>query len=63
MPRPVPVQHCVTCVVGDVLETVLAIAVGAWLGTALSANVPKYGAATLSFVFGAVLLWQGIQAL
>lgn len=48
---------------GMVSADVLAIALGAWLGKTLPTEVIKYGAAVLFFMFGALLVFQGIQAL
>jgi Ca2+/H+ antiporter, TMEM165/GDT1 family len=48
---------------GMVSADVLAIALGAWLGKTLPTEVIKYGAAVLFFMFGALLVVQGIQAL
>ena len=48
---------------GMVSADVLAIALGALLGKTLPTNVIKYGAAILFFLFGALLIVQGVQAL
>src|SRR4029077_567474 len=42
--------------VGMVLADALAIGVGVWLGKALPERAVKIGAATLFFIFGAVLI-------
>lgn len=47
---------------GMVSADLLAIALGAWLGRTLPTNYIKYGAATLFFLFGALLLWEGVRA-
>lgn len=48
---------------GMVSADVLAIAIGAWLGRTLPTNVIKYGAAALFFLFGALLVWEGVRAI
>ncbi len=48
---------------GMVGADVLAIALGAWLGKTLPTHVIKYGAATLFFLFGALLVWEGVRAI
>lgn len=48
---------------GMVSADVLAIALGAWLGKTLPTNVIKYGAAALFFLFGVLLLVEGVRAL